>query len=437
MLQYPLPTTSAFGERIRSIRTTELDTSQDRIAAAGGPSGPQQSRVENGQDQPITLDWLMRYGAAAHELAPGKFSSESGSLFCAIAAAYHAAEDGLDDQRSAALLETSQDVERNEVVIGIDLTTDRPIIGRRMSPIVPQRLDMGTYIDKTNTYVARAAKQAEREFVQAAVRIARRFPGVSLVDDSAIQKEEIVDYWKQSGACRVEESANTRLDPIADITTLNAAQSIALLLSEFDPSTLRSTSWIILLSNAIGRMKGMRPIDAYARFRNAEDCEPWQTILDGLDPRVRTELPDVATMLRESHKALSRWAPQRWADTTDWSVAFAESDGAITWKIGTPADAEPLEPLAGDLWIVGASTASKQVAGILRSRAVASLTIAARTTDHLTLGPHIRSSEMPWVEVTDESMAPEFGWAPAHVPGHSYALLHNTMTAAWHAAQLF
>ncbi|MBU8820309.1 hypothetical protein KL864_30995 [Mycolicibacterium goodii] len=437
MLQFPMPNTSAFGERIRSIRTTVLDTSQDGIAAAGGPSSPQQSRVENGQDQPISLDWLMRYGAAAHELAPGKFSSGSGSLFCAIATAYHAAEDGLDEQRSTALLETSQDVERNEVMLGIDLATDRPIVGRRMSPVVAQRLDMGTYIDRTDTYVARAAKQAEREFVQAAVRIARRFPGVSIVDDSAIQKKEIVDYWKQSDAGRVEESVTTRLDPIAGVTTLNAAQSIALLLSDLDPSALRSTSWIILLSNAIGRMHGMRPIDAYARFRDAEDCEPWQTILDGLDPRVRTELPDVATMLRESDKALSRWAPRRWADATDWSVEFAEADGAITWKIGTPADAEPLEPHPGDLWIVGASAANKQVAGILRFRAVAGLTIAARATEHLTLGPYIRSSEMPWIEVTDESMAPEFGWAPAHVPGHSYALLYNKMTTEWHAAQLF
>jgi len=69
-----------------------------------------------------------------------------------------------------------------------------------------------------------------------------------------------------------------------------------------DPDTVRSTAWIILLSNVIGQKMNIRPIDAYVWFRQTPYGGPWESAYKWIDERVRAELPDIPTMLEQAGK---------------------------------------------------------------------------------------------------------------------------------------
>jgi hypothetical protein len=285
-------------------------------------------------------------------------------------------------------------------------------------------------------YLVRAAKQAETEFMQAAYRITSRFHGVTLLNENAVDLAEAATFWKAAGTGTVQESATKRLDPIAGISTLSAALQLAGRLDVIDPDVIRSTAWIILLSNAIAHTMGIRPIDAYVRFRQTPYAGPWESIYSGIDERVRAELPDIPTMLEQARKCLWPWTPEP-GRPRDWAVGFTETDGRIDWKVDVPVDYEPIEPIAGDLWLTTSSTTGEQTAKVLQCQAVPSITLAARTTEFGGVGPTIHSNDMPWIGVNEGGRAATYGWAPAQIGGDAYALLRNQETWTWCAVQIY
>lgn len=441
MLTFPMPNTPEFGRRIYDIRTGELGVSQDKVADAGGPSGPQQSRVENGQEHPVSREFLTRYAAAAHTLQPGKFGDQAHSLFEALAAAHHAATDGLDGDRSQAIAQAARTALPGEMVLGVDLATDAIITAAAIGPAIqraialPSALSMGGAVsilgspsDKTDGYLAGAAKSAEAEFLSSGYRIAARFRGITITNDDDVDITELTQKWTAAGGQTVQQSVTKRLDPIADVTTLSAAKKIALAFDAYAPQDLLATAWVILLANALGRRTGRSPIDAYHEYSDSPHY--WEDIFNRLDARVRAELPSVRSMLNTAHKYLLPHIPSRSGSAVDWAVELAGSGTSISWNVDVPVDHQPLSPDAGDLWLAESSTVD-HIARIMNCHNVSVIVFESRKY----------SSSGPWIHVMGTSSpmyGPSYRWAPAQIHDeHPYAFLRDDQAATWHAVQLY
>lgn len=442
MLIYPMPNNDLFGERIRQLRTEVLNASQDRIAAAGGPSGPQQSRVESGA-MTVSSEWLTRYGTAAHELEPNKFSVQAGSYFHALAAAYNAATDGLDRKRATAIAEAADRADHGVAVFGINLATDELVLGHSLKPA---REIAGTSIQAegppplTDSYMAATATTGAAstdEFLPTAYRIAGRYRGISLFSEDSQYLHGATVCWLANRSGTIQYSAARRFDPIADTTTLRTALHLAGGLAydttNNEPQQV-STAWIILLANAIsGKHGDLRPIDVYAQHRN--NPEPWAHELDHIDQRARKDLPDIQTMLNQAAKYLKPWVHEG-NRLEDWDIRFTPNDaGGIQWTVDIPDEETPLTAQHGDLWLIPSETQkTRTIENILSVRGTQSISIRTPTTS--TTGPG-DTWALPWLTVNNPTgQYTNYDWAPAGLPSHPYGLLRQP-NGTWQAAQLF
>jgi hypothetical protein len=428
MLTFPMPNTLEFGRRIYAIRTVELDVAQDRIADAGGPSAPQQSRIENGSDQPVSREFLLRYAAAAHALRPNKFSGQADSVFEALAAMYNAAADHGDAERSSVISKAARNCGADEIVLGFDLATDEIITARGITIATKRPVEQGNYTDQTDTYLAEAAGQDQSDFVDAAFRIAGRYRGITIVvNDGRIDPAMVSQVWAKVSAGAVQELADRRLDPIGDVTTLAAARKRAIAVGALSPDETQATAWIILLSNAIGRATEKRPIDAYADY--ADKQQYWDSVLADLDPRVRSELPYVTTLLKRAKPHLEPLIPDRDWSTADWEIELTGVGKSTGWKVDVPVDHQPITPAAGDVWMTGSISASRLAAKILESMNVPNITFEPRGV----LWPRLNVNTTAPVGIGET-----YGWAPSWVGERPhYAFLRNEQTGVWRAAQMY
>lgn len=427
MLTLPMPNTSEFGRRIYAIRTTDLNVAQDRIAEAGGPSAPQQSRIENGTDQPVSREFLLRYAVAAHAIKPNKFSAQAQSVFEAVAAAHHAATDHGDAERSATITRAARTARADEIVLGIDLATDEIITARGIAVATKRPVELGNYTDQTDAYLAEAAKQDQLDFIDAAFRIAARYRWITIISDDDLDPAIVAKAWSAAGGGTVQQSADKRLDPIANLATLAAARKRATAVGALAPDDTQSTAWIMLLANAIARITEKRPIDAYADYADTEQY--WGSIIAELDPRVRDELPNVQTMLGRAKTYLAPLVPGRDWSTADWGIEITGYGRTTGWKVDVPVDHQPITPQGGDVWMTGSISAGDFVARILESQNFPTATLEPRGP----ICPRITVNALPPVGGGET-----YGWAPAWIGEHPhYAFLRNEQTGGWRAAQLY
>lgn len=427
------------------VRKHVLGASQLAISSVeGAPSQSQVSRAESDPDFSLTPDLLRSLGAAYHALAPNQFSDQAPSLVEAKAAAYAAAEPPADDrERQSALWEASLANPGKQILLGVDLATEEMITGTSLR--LAQSMDIirgrTEFTDHTDMYMAEAAADACAEFDDHVIRIAVRFNGVTIVEDSAPALDAMIAYWNRHAenhhlTTSVHRDITKRIDPIAGIRTLTQAVAAASELAPRrhvkTPTTTDHVAWILLIANMIGAREGISPIEAWEKYRSNSTLDVWATLFGQLDSNLTERLPSLSEILATAMPMLNPWCHD--SPTDGWDIGWTQdAEGNPMWNVRPPDDRARITPQAGDLLVSKPGEARTLVESVLRRQQIPSATVEP-AADIPARDRHLRFCGIRMNSVADTA---PYAWAPTGLKNSSYGLLRNETTKQWRAAQLF
>lgn len=423
---------AVFGERMRQIRDEVVGVSLEAVSGSGGPSASLQSRIENGQALTITEETIKKYETAFAALSKDAFPRDLGIGFlAALVTAYDAADRGQEqiDARTTRINSLTRQEQAPWASRGIFLGLD---LGELEVPV------FGASISRIMTHGARVVTgedPAPQGFNLGSlpVRWARDIPGFDeLLVQLIIRQQSITVAGPSDTADRVARlmaaagrgvhtDVESRLDPIAGITSLSAARRRAVALgTPASGSNNLNLAWMLLLANAVGHRYGVGAFTAWSRYH--ADAAVWRSTIATLPDAVRGGMPDVEEMMGDAKAYLTEWTGSRQDSPKEVELSFDGDEitwGATDWEMG-----EPIEPVDGDLWIYGGRVRPNADGEGGVDRVLAEMGIPSVLLRHNGL-----EAGGPQVE------APDYEWCPSGVRPE-FVLLRARQIGVWRAVQV-
>lgn len=340
----PVENSIEFGQRVRRMRTL-VGKSLDEIAGLGGPSRSLQSRLENGEPIPFTADTADKYVVAFTAANRAFLPAEPHSFLRALAVVSRAISVNSGHQQrhdliAAALIHGNP----QELILGATVEPDSQVI-----TATSLRKSLST-AELANGVLRQMLATSEAEFLEILFLIALRHPTITYVHSAS----PIVDAARQAAAQAarsVLENIENHIDPIASITSLDAAQHRAAAFGADDAKVVNGVAWAILFSNILAAKEKTSALEAWNTHQR--NTEAWHEVYRRAQASIKKALPSQESIREAAHPYLNSWTA---IDPTEPpAVSFSISaDGQEQWTVSDDWKLQPATDVdPGDLWVYG------------------------------------------------------------------------------------
>jgi len=408
----PVENSVEFGKWLRRLRTL-VDKSLDEIANLGGPSRSLQSRLENGELIPFTADTIDKYvvafGAASRTFLPEQPHSFLRALACA----------------SWAITDDAGNRERHDLIASalIDSSPEKLILGASVEPdpkvitATSLRKSVSTAGLHSSVLLRDLLATSDAEFEQVLLLIALRHPTITYVHAAS----PIVDAASAAAAQAARsiiENIEDHIDPIASITTLEAAQRRAAAFGALEAKDVNGTAWAILFSNILAAKDKTSALEAWNTHQRG--TEAWNEVYDRARTSIKKGLDTQGAIREAAGPFLNSWTAVDPSQPPAVSFSIG-GDGQEQWSVSDDWKLQsPIEVNPGELWVYGGRL-DRERQGALAGRVLADMSI-----------PNLHLTETG-AALSRPAVFRGYQWCPAG--SGAYALV-RTDPQPWQAVQV-